>query len=92
MTKIKAVGNCFVQVGDSLINLNAYKEIKKYKFGYEEDPETNSAYGIMLIPLCPNEKSIKNGVDGSFFITTYTQEEHKEFEADFEEITSSLKD
>jgi hypothetical protein len=91
MSKITSVGNCFVQVENSLINLKAYKEIEKYNFGYDEDPENHSVYGIKLTPLNPDQESIENAVDGSFFITEYTLEEKEIFESDFEVIISALK-
>jgi hypothetical protein len=92
MAKIKLIGKGFIQFEDTLINLLAYKEIDKYTFGLDEDPEGNSAYGITFTPLTPTEDDVKNGVDGTFFLTEYTEEEKEEFEADFETILSALKD
>jgi hypothetical protein len=91
MSKIKAIGNGVIQVGDTLINLAHYREVKKYTFGYDEDPDGKSAYGIVVTPIVSDEKSIKNGVDGSYFITSYLESELKEFETDFDTITAVLK-
>ena len=92
MSKIKAIGNGFVQIGEALINLKAYKNIAKGTFGIGEDPDGKSAFGITLTPLTPTQENIENGVDGTFFITTYTFEESDDFEADFELIITALKD
>ncbi|PWS27986.1 hypothetical protein DHW03_10515 [Pedobacter yonginense] len=92
MSKIKAIGNGFVQIGDSLINLRTFKEINKYTFGYDEDPEGHSAFGIIVSPLTPSAQSLQNGVDGSYFISTYESEMQSEFEEDFEIIIKALKD
>lgn len=91
MSKIKAVGNGFIQREETLINLKGYLKIEKYNFGYDEDPEGNSAYGITFTPLITSEEDIKNGVDGSFMLTTYTFDEKEEFEKDFDLIISALK-
>jgi hypothetical protein len=91
MPKIKAIGNGFIQIEETLINLSQYKEIKKYSFGYDEDPDGKSKYGIIVTPLVPNEKSIKNGVDGSFMLTTYLENELSDFESDFDIIISVLE-
>lgn len=86
MSKIKAIGNGFIQLGETLINLTQYKQIKKYDFGYDEDPEGKASYGIMATPLQPSAENIANGVDGSLMIATYSDDEFNEFQTDFNTI------
>lgn len=92
MGKIKYAGNGFIQKGETLINLIEYKKIEKYNFGHNEDPDGNSAFGIILTPITPSEENVRNGVDGSFFIATYTFDEENDFEEDYAVVNSALKD
>lgn len=92
MAKIKIIGSGFIQVKEeTLYNLKAYKNIERYTFAYDEDPVGKSAFGIQLTPLAPSKENFENGVDGSFFIATYTYEEENEFKEDFETIIYALK-
>lgn len=92
MAKIQVIGNAFIQHGETLINLKAYKKIAKDTFGMFDDPDGNSAFRITFTPLTPTQENIDNGVDGTFSLTTYTLEEKEEFEEDYELIISALKD
>lgn len=92
MGKIKLIGDCFIKVEETLYNLKEYSKIERHYFGYDEDPEENSAFGINLTPIMPSEEDLKNGVDGTFFITLYTLEQENDFEEDYEKIITALKD
>jgi len=89
MGKIKAVGGGFIKIGAILYNLKAFSKIIPDKFGIDE--KKDNVYGIIVYPLTPSKEDIENGVDGEFFLTTYTKEEADAFSSDFETITEALK-
>lgn len=90
MSKLKVIGNCFIQVEETLYNLKGFKEIEKHTFGIGENPPSD--YGIRFTPLVASKESYENGVDGSFIMTEYTEEEIEEWESDFELIISALSE
>jgi hypothetical protein len=89
MSKIKAIGNGFVQVDNTLYNLRHYLTVEKYTFGYEEAQGT--AYGIRLTPPHTDKESYGNGVSGSFFLLTYSEDEQDQFDEDFELVIELIE-
>ncbi|MFC1222690.1 hypothetical protein ACFE6N_02710 [Pedobacter sp. BG31] len=92
MAKIKLIGNGFIEVDGKSYNVKAYKNVERYSFGHNEDPDGKSAFGITFTPISPSEENVRNGVNGSFFIKTYTADQKENFEKDYEIIASALKD
>lgn len=89
MKKIKAAEIGFIKIGEEMINLRQFKKVKKYSFGHNESPEGH-VYGIEVTPMTPTQKDIENGVDGSYFIATYKEDEEKIFEEDYNEVQKAL--
>ena len=87
MSKIKFIGNGFVQVDRSLYNIREFVQISQVTLGLDEE----SAYGICLYPKMVTQEEINRGVSGEFFITTYKEEEREIFEADFQTIIKALE-
>lgn len=90
MGKIKVINGGFIQLGDRLENLRQFKSIKKGEFGMDEHEE-GAVCGIEVTPLNPSKGDIERGVDGTFFIATYKQEEINEFQEDFNAIIEAFQ-
>lgn len=91
MGKIKVIAGGFIQLGEALENLRQFKSIKKGTFGMDEH-EDGAVCGIEVTPLHPSKKDIENGVDGTYFIATYKQEEMHEFDEDFNALKTALNE
>ncbi|MES2827836.1 MAG: hypothetical protein V4687_06770 [Bacteroidota bacterium] len=89
MSKINVIGNGFVQVDNTLYNLRNYLTVEKYTYGYDEAQGT--AYGIRLTPPHADKVSYENGVAGSFFLSTYSENEKEQFEDDFYLLITALE-
>lgn len=90
MVKIISRGSGFIEVNGILENLQQFRSIKQYTFGLHEDPEGQHYYGIQVTPLTPSEQDIKNGVDGTYFLTTYSKNDKEEFELDYSTIMQAM--
>jgi hypothetical protein len=89
MSKIKAIGNCFIKINDSLINLKAFKSITIKTIG-RGDPDGNVC-GIEVTPLTPSLADVQNGVDGAAFLTLYKSGEEKIAEIDMDAIVLAIQ-
>lgn len=87
MSRIKNVGGGFIDLDGGLLNLKAFKEIKKEYLGYQT--EDGKDFSISFTPITPSKENIKNGVEGTWHVC-YIEE--KERDEDFEIIKESLKD
>jgi hypothetical protein len=85
MSRIKNAGGGFIDLDGGLLNLKAFKEIKKEYLGYEADEGKD--FSISFTPLSPSKDDFENGVEGTWHVS-YSDE--KERDSDFERIKESL--
>lgn len=86
MSKIKNVGSGFISLNESLLNLRAFKEIKKEYLSFEVDDD--QYFSISFTPINPKLEDLENGVEGTWLIR-YSDE--KERDDDFDTIQESLR-
>lgn len=86
MSKIKNVGSGFISLNESLLNLRAFKEIKKEYLGFEVDDD--QYFAISFTPISPKLEDLENGVEGTWLVS-YSDE--KERDDDFDTIQESLR-
>lgn len=86
MNRITKTGNGFISLDGTLLNLKAFKSIKKEYLGY--DTQDGKGFSIAFTPITPSKENIENGVEGTWHVT-YIEE--KQRDEDFEVIQESLK-
>lgn len=86
MAKIEKIGNGFISVNGALINLKAFKEIKKEELGLFE-ADDGEVFSIAFTPLYAKPGDLRNGVEGTWH-ATYQDEKLRD--SDFEEIKDCL--
>jgi hypothetical protein len=87
MSRIKKVGGGFISLDGSLLNLKAFKEVKKEYLGYESDDGQD--FSISFTPITPSKEDFENGVEGTWNVCYSTDKERDE---DFEVIQESIED